>query len=219
MRVKEYLSSFVRREILLLKSLKTMFWIPLILVDVFVPVFAFYLYKTQEISSAGWQLQTVLSIIVPITSVWWPIFLFRVFIETKGNEIFFVMKKSVFAETFVPFLLFEINTFLIMSIFAKFFPLVNQLLPVLLPVTFFLFGLAYFVSFLSGSVTITILINVVYILINSVTYTAKPIPFIYTSAIGVTDENVGVVLIPIAVVGIIFLTLGIILNSRFKSFK
>ncbi len=216
---KKYLNTFLRREFLLLKNLKSMLFIPLILINAVLPVIALYSYKTYDINKAEYILTSLTTIIAPLTSVWWTVFILKIFIETKGNEIFFVRKKNIFAEIFFPFFIFQANTILTIYVLSRTCSCMKDLIWIMPIVSFFLFGLAYFTSFLSGSITITILINIVYILVNQIVITVKPQPFIFTSVIGVADESVKTALIPIAISGIILTVLGYFFNNRFKIFK
>lgn len=216
--VKRDIILFFRREFLLLKNLKLIFWVPLIIIDAAMPIFAWYAYENYDLFRADYDVKTVIMIFIPLFSAWWSIFTAREFLESRGNELLFLKQKMIFAEMLLPFLLYIGNYSLVLSLLSVWRDDTGKLITEMLTVSLLVFGMSYFTAFLSKSITVPLLACTLYVLINMTIPTEKPCPFMYYSASNYPIEEVYIVFIPILCTGIFLVLAGLILNYRFKKY-
>lgn len=216
--IKKCIGSMLKKEFLLLKSLKLLFWVPIIALDVFLPLFALYQYRSEN-PSAEYNIASMILIIVPLFSAWWSIFILREFLESPGNEVLFSRKKVLLFEISLPFIIYVIDAVAVLYGISNWFPKTVGMIKPLLIVILFLFALSYFIAFVSKSVTIALLINIVYVLINQVIYTKKPLPFLYISAMQFDFKKSYTSFVPMLIVSLILIIAGLILNKKFRHYK
>lgn len=158
----------LRRICLLVKALRRAALVPLLVLNVIIPTLLFLIYfrngMCDELSLTANRLYGVF---LPFMLCWCPIFVQKFFFEDPGNELLFVNKNRNKTTDLVLILLMEICVEFILLIplfvFVKGF-LVYWLRLVL--VSFFYFGISYLISFVSRSITPTLLVLIIYTLIN-----------------------------------------------------
>lgn len=101
---------------------------------------------------------------------------------------------------------------------SNWFPKTVEMIKPLLIVIFFMFALSYFMAFVSKSITISLLINVVYVLANQVIYTKKPLPFLYISAMQFDFKKSYTSFVTMLIVSAFLIIAGLILNKEFKHY-
>ena len=216
--IKKYIGIMLKKEYLLLKSLKLLFWVPIIALDIFLPLFSLYQYRSKN-PSVEYNIASIILIIVPLFSAWWSIFILREFLESPGNEVLFSGKKVLLFEISLPFIIYVIDTVAVLCGISNWFPKTIEMIKPLLIVIFFMFALSYFMSFVSKSITISLLINVVYVLANQVIYTKKPLPFLYISAMQFDFKKSYTSFVTMLIVSAFLIIAGLILNKEFKHYK
>lgn len=113
MYIKKSLKLLFERSIFHLKSLKIIFWIPLVILNVFLPIMNYLQYKTSGFGELLYlNIIQYAQMFIPFCSVWWVIFIARQYVETDGNELYFVTKaKSKIGDYLIPFGAFFVAIF------------------------------------------------------------------------------------------------------------
>ena len=206
-----------------LKNLHWNFFIPLIISDVFLPFICAITYMNER--TRPLFAQTVMEfslIVIPICSIWWVIFINRDYIEGLGNELLFVCKNKIKTfDTLIAFLLF----FICSSVQFVFYIMADDALkyePVkLLCVCFFFYCLVQFLTYLTKSIPITLLIVLSYTIVNPlIAYgtNAGFFPIFYNTS-PLTRESVLTGCVPMLTVGIVLLLISVFLNKKKLKFN
>lgn len=210
---------FLQREILLLKSIKILFWVPIVLVNFLLPAFAYYESKTVDPSSTEYFTETAITIIIPLFSAWWSTFILKEFLESSGNEVLWIGRKTVFAEILFPYIIYVLDFVVVLICISLWLNTLTEIIKMMVIVSVFMFGFSYFTAFMSKNVTVSLLFSVAYVLVNQVIVTGEQQPFLYTSALNCKLEEAYIVYMPVAFSGVLLTIAGYVANCLFKGYK
>lgn len=158
--------NFFERIYIHLKSIKILFFVPLVAVHIFLPIISIISYHNKNLDFYMTVMEYSL-IIMPISSVLWSLFILREYVEGKGNELLYVVKnKNIFLDCFVVFLLFYFTIvihFLIYSLINKMF--ICEIIR-LFAICLFFFELSILFVFLTHSVSLGLMALTGYSLLN-----------------------------------------------------
>ena len=151
-----------------LKALRGFAFVPVFILNIFIPAINYLVYRRYGISDRLYTNILELSqCLMPLASVWCCLLVLRDYLEGSGNELLYVNNHSnKFADVFTLFFLFVLN---ITVIFAVYWALISQMSYEylrILTVCIFYFGLTYSLGFFTKSTTLTILAVVLYTLAN-----------------------------------------------------
>ena len=142
---KKHLILSIQRSILNLKNLRFLFFIPILLMDVILPILLINSYKTNGVSEEFLvDIQQYCFMILPISSICWSIFSMKDYVGEIGSEILYISYNKIKINDF---LLLLIYAFFNMSIIAVITCcVINTALPIFISIfliSIFLFGLLY----------------------------------------------------------------------------
>lgn len=209
MSIKGNMKLYCERFLLLLKALHFNIYIPIIFINIIIPLLSliFYLRKgiNDEFSTNIYQLY---QIFIPFLSCWWIIFILRFYYEEPWAEILFVnFDKNKLLDIFPLFLIMLLDItltslpyFFIIEKFSFYF------LRIIL-VCFFYFGFSYSITMISKSITPTLIGLIVYTLSNIISPLPGTVfPFYYSPE---TLTNIFLCEVPLALAGIVLTAIGL----------
>lgn len=214
---KKCLTNVLIRIYLHLKNLKILFFIPLFIINVLIP-FLNYIEYTQH----GIGNELYMSILeysqwlMPFVSVWWSLFALRDYIENDGNELLYVHKASQqFIDIFLLFFLCILNITVIFSVYTLLIPSMKYEYVRILSICIFYFGIMFFLSILTKSTTIALLVVILYTIAN-ICYRAgnENIVLLYFSTARISNKLFYSNYLPLLLNGILFTAIGALINTK-----
>lgn len=218
---KRHLTFFFQRIIYHFKSIKYLFFVPVVMMVAVIPLLN--LFSAQKFSVAEEAFADILKIdfmLFPVLSVWWSLFILKEYVEADGYELLYVCRNKIkLLDALLPFFLFLFimggfffgYSFLLKDIWFEYFCIVCSCL--------FYFGLVYCLLFLTRSVTLTLMACLLYTLANLVFLNgAPPFPFYYTSQ-RILPNQLWSVYLPLAAAGCSLTGLGVALNIKISKFE
>lgn len=217
MRFKKYLINMFIRAFLHLKNLRALFFVPLLILNVLIPMLNYMVYKQYGVGERLYLNILEYSLwFMPMASVWWALFALRDYLESEGNELLYVNPNAnKFPDIFFLFFLSVLNIAIIFSVYTDFLPHMKYEFFRILTVCIFYFGIVYFLSFLSKSTTITLAAVVLYMLANFY-YRGRNIKnfLLYFSTERITEKIFTSDYMPLLLLGILFTFVGVLLNVK-----
>lgn len=221
MRIKRNIELYFLRTFYHLKSLRFIALIPVAVINLLLPLLLYKDYHAAESDLFKYSLTTYASVFVPLFSSWWSMFILKEYLEADGNELLFTQKGKIkFIDVFLPFLLYIFNISIWFAVCVKRCPDLKLFFLWMYIACFFVFATAYFIAFLSKSMTATFLTVLIYTLVNYVVPFQKPTPFFYNSSLGFEFEaEFYPTYLPMLIGSVLFILVGIILNKHFSKFN
>lgn len=211
----------LRRAILHLKSIRKLAFVPIILTDIIFPTIIFMFSKeTGGSEELYWYIVEYSYLFFPICSIWWPIFILREYLEADGNELLFVNTCRIKAiDIYAVFFIFMLNVVGQYIIFATLFPLmIFEFLRILCCCIMYL-GISYTIAFFSKSVTLTLMMMLLYTVII-ITEQDNYFNFVFfLSTEPISTKIVFEICIPQISLGFLCTGLGCILNAHFQKYR
>lgn len=170
-----------------LKSISRLWIIPLVIINVIVPVISYLLYRSMG-ENASMYILDVLFITLPVSSVWTSTFVSELFFSDKARDIlFFYDIKKRFAVSVKFYSFFAVNA--IMAVLLHFKCIYDPFgfAVKIFCVSVLFYGIAAFVLRVSKSATMAVLILMLYILLNEFIFSDF---FIFYKNYGVLTLNV-----------------------------
>lgn len=163
---KSLLSSFR----FFLKSINKLWVIPLLLINVIIPVLSFMFFKNMK-ENAEPYIMGLMFLILPVSAVWTSVFVSEMFFSDKSKDIlfFYSIRKRVFVSSLF-FLISAINSFVIVLLHSYCLYDSFGMAVKILSVSVLFYGIAILVLRLSKSSTMSLLILILYSLVNEFTY-------------------------------------------------
>lgn len=203
-----------------LKSIGLLFFVPLVIIDILIPTL-----NIMEYSKYGIGEELYIHILqysqwfFPFFSAWWVLFVLREYIESDGNELLYVhADRCKLKDILCLFILYIFNITILYSMYNVLFSDMKYEFLKILSVCIFYLGITYFFTYLTKSITITLLILIFFTLAN-ITFGSNIMifPFYYTL------ERVTVALyinscLPLMLIGLALLFVGTVLNKRWLKF-
>ncbi len=222
MHYKRIITLYIQRMCLHLKSIGALFWVPIFILNLLVPLLNYLTYSKHAV---GEELYTeILKNCLwyyPFFSNWWPLFLMKEYLETDGNELLFVYSgKNKLIDLSSVFLLSIINVLLWFIPYTVLFPMMKYELLRVLTICFLYFSFSYFLTFLSRSILIPLMILLLYNL-GAILYagTTVTIPVFYINYETFTPILYLEQYFPFLLAAFYFLAMGIILNKKISHFN
>lgn len=151
-----------------LKSINGL-WIPAVFfIDIFIPIISLFIYKTSSVDIAKPLVEQFMFFFIPLFSVWVCVFVGELFFSEKTKDVFFFYgnKKKFFVITSF-YLTSLINSIAVICLHFYCLEDVFGVVVKMLCIITFYFGLSTVVLKLSKSSSITIMILLIYALLNS----------------------------------------------------
>ena len=206
-----------------LKNLHWNFYIPLLIADVFLPFICLITYlgeRTRPLFA-----MTVMQfslIILPLCSIWWVIFINKDYIEGLGNELLFVCKNKIKTfDTFIAFILFFAVSIIQFAFYIKADDSLKYEPVKLFCICFFFYCFVQFLTYLTKSIPITLLLVLVYAVGNPmVAYNVDGAVFpVFYDVTPMTFDSAKACCLPMLIAGLILLLISIWFNKRKLKFN
>lgn len=218
MHLAGYLRLKLKRLYYLLKSTGIAFWIPIVLVDVVIPLFSRSAVEKYGVKDeAYFMIVQLMLLLVPFMSSWWLMIALREFVESDGCEIMYINRdKNKFLDCVSIFLFYLLNVLAVSLYIRRWFPQIMTEFQKEALICLFYLGLTHFLTFITRSTTVTMMATILYTLtcvIFGMVGNGKVIlPFYYyfDTATRFFDK----IYFPLAAIGIGLLFSSCVINRR-----
>ena len=208
----------------ILRNLKLFYFVPVIIVLVYMPLMGLSLYKTYHMSIDVFfkNMFKQFQLYIPLFSVWWTVFTLKEFMETDGNELLYLYNKPIYIlkMQLLVFGLYALHILVFMLGFNLIFGGHYFATLQLIISSFAMTGFAYFISFAFKSTGVAFLFCIVYSITLNVFDRDR-----HFSSISVFPETrevtqlsvVHIVLVVVA--GVVLFSAGFLVSKVRKSYK
>lgn len=197
---------------LYLKAVSKLWLVPLLTVNVLVPVISAVLYKNGG-AGAESDIVTVMYFLLPISTVWTSIFVSEFFFSDRTRDVlFFYSRKKRFAVSQLFFLLPLVNVAAVTLLHFRCLSYSVSMAVNLLCIGVLFYGIAMLILRLSGSATMAVLALLLYELLNEF---AMSDAFVFYKVYGsLTVEIFCVRYVPLLVIALVCIILAFIANGH-----
>jgi len=149
-----------------IKSIGRLWLIPLVSINVLVPAVSSLLYRALG-ENAAMYIIDILFITLPVSAVWISVFVSELFFADKAKDIFFFYKiKKRFAVSLMLFLVTAINAVVVVLLHFKWIYDAFGFAVKIFCISVFFYGLAMLILYLSKTATMSVLMLILYSLLN-----------------------------------------------------
>lgn len=208
----------IGRTRLYLKNMGVLGWVPLAVINIFIPavLVAGYLHYGSGSVELDVLAMQVTQALMPLFSVWWSLFLLRDYVESDGRELLHIaVQKRELREAVKPFLLVAANILMVLVLGSLLTPVLLFEVIRILSVCVFLFGLSYCLVYLFRSISMAFFGVVLYTLINWFAPVDTPVFPLYMSNDPLEARQFLTVCFPLIVAGFALMLLGVLCNRKF----
>ena len=197
---------------LYLKAVSKLWLVPLLTVNVLVPVISAVLYKNGG-AGAESDIVTVMYFLLPISTVWTSIFVSEFFFSDRTRDVlFFYSRKKRFAVSQLFFLLPLVNVAVVTLLHFRCLSYPVSMAVKLLCIGVLFYGIAMLILRLSGSATMAVLALLLYELLNEF---AMSDAFVFYKVYGsLTVEIFCVRYVPLLVIALVCILLAFTANGH-----
>ena len=197
---------------LYLKAVSKLWLVPLLTVNVLVPVISAVLYKNGG-AGAESDIVTVMYFLLPISTVWTSIFVSEFFFSDRTRDVlFFYSRKKRFAVSQLFFLLPLVNVAAVTLLHFRCLSYSVSMAVNLLCIGVLFYGIAMLILRLSGSATMAVLALLLYELLNEF---AMSDAFVFYKVYGsLTVEILCVRYVPLLVIALVCILLAFTANGH-----
>lgn len=197
---------------LYLKAVSKLWLVPLLTVNVLVPVISAVLYKNGG-AGAESDIVTVMYFLLPISTVWTSIFVSEFFFSDRTRDVlFFYSRKKRFAVSQLFFLLPLVNVAAVTLLHFRCLSYPVSMAVNLLCIGVLFYGIAMLILRLSGSATMAVLALLLYELLNEF---AMSDAFVFYKVYGsLTVEIFCVRYVPLLVIALVCILLAFTTNGH-----
>lgn len=197
---------------LYLKAVSKLWLVPLLTVNVLVPVISAVLYKNGG-AGAESDIVTVMYFLLPISTVWTSIFVSEFFFSDRTRDVlFFYSRKKRFAVSQLFFLLPLANVAAVTLLHFRCLSYSVSMAVNLLCIGVLFYGIAMLILRLSGSATMAVLALLLYELLNEF---AMSDAFVFYKVYGsLTVEIFCVRYVPLLVIALVWIILAFTANGH-----
>ena len=197
---------------LYLKAVSKLWLVPLLTVNVLVPVISAVLYKNGG-AGAESDIVTVMYFLLPISTVWTSIFVSEFFFSDRTRDLlFFYSRKKRFAVSQLFFLLPLVNVAAVTLLHFRCLSYSVSMAVNLLCIGVLFYGIAMLILRLSGSATMAVLALLLYELLNEF---AMSDAFVFYKVYGsLTVEIFCVRYVPLLVIALVCILLAFTANGH-----
>lgn len=197
---------------LYLKAVSKLWLVPLLTINVLVPVISAVLYKNGG-AGAETDIVTVMYFLLPISTVWTSIFVSEFFFSDRTRDVlFFYSRKKRFAVSQLFFLLPLVNVAAVTLLHFRCLSYSVSMAVNLLCIGVLFYGIAMLILRLSGSATMAVLALLLYELLNEF---AMSDAFVFYKVYGsLTVEIFCVRYVPLLVIALVCILLAFTANGH-----
>ncbi len=220
MQFKTNISVIMQRMALHLKQIRLLLCVPAVVFFVIAALPGGGVAKNGYTEEALTELLRIDLMLMPFLSVWSSLFILKEYIEAAGNELLFVYPPR--CKLLDPLLAF-FGCLLIISCFfigyMPFFPNMHIEWLRMLFLCVFYFGSMYCILFLSKSVTITLMMLLLYTLANLFFLTGEAHFPLYYNYHPITLAQLRHIYLPFLITGCVFTGVGVIRNLKTQRYN
>lgn len=209
---------YCERVYFLLKNTGIVSLVPLLVINIILPVFALFLYRARGLCDEFYKSISELSqIFLPFSSIWIPVLISKEFTDSDGKEILSMGRKSKnIWIILLMFLLYCCNIFMVFTLFNLLFSVQYAELVKIILVSVFYFGCTIFVSRITQNTSVTVLLLILYTLSNFIFYKMQGVfPFYYTN-VPTTVTMIENTLLPLSLIGVLLCIFGCCIKIKVK---
>lgn len=216
MRFTSYLSLKIQRLFYLLKSTGIAFWVPVVLVNVVLPLTLWSSVKQLGLEVGFQGALIFFLVIIPFMSVWWLILSMREFVESPGCELVYVnYDKSKFLDCVSVFVFYLADVFILFTVLKHWYPAIYTEMIREMLVCLFYFGVSHFLLFITRNATAALMATILYTVVNALLYLyGKETVFPFYFEQEVTQMMFGKLYVPLAVAGVLLTAVSCFINSK-----
>lgn len=207
------------RTWLQIKGMRTMFLIPLIGYYVVIPLGVWAMAGNPDFVLSD-AIASMCYLVVPFLSTWWIYLIVKEYVEGNGREVL-LLGKGTFWNAIIFFIA---NTLcfiplLYVHVEDRFYPDIIDLAGQLVIISFFMGGLAYFLNYLTKSISASMFIIIIYTAVSNYRFNneqfSKTLGKIQlTNLRDVPYDGNGILYCQFIVLGIIFWVLGVMKSKK-----
>ncbi len=196
-----------------LKSINKLWLIPIVIINVIVPLISYLLYITLGEGSVIYILD-IIYLLLPVSSVWTSIFVSEVFFSEKAKDIlfFYPNKKRVLISVLFYFLSAMNASIIVMLHFYVISDWFGTAIKIMC-ISVLFYGLSMLILRLSKSTAMSLLITLLYSLVNEFSY--SNFILVYKTFGDLTMNNFLLQYLPLSLIGILFAVIAF-LKFNFK---
>lgn len=212
---------YFERLWLQIKGMRTMFLVPLIGYYVVIPLSVWAMSQGPEFNLLA-AIVDVCYLLVPFLSTWWIYLFVKEYIEGEGREVL-LLGKGTLSSAFLFWLLNSLCFFPLLALPLEIENVqgIQDLFIQLTIISFFMGGLAYFLNYLTKSITISMLLIILYTFISNYRFSLKlfakifhPIQLTILQDVPYEDNLSGYAKFILA--GIVFWVMGAVKSRRMQ---
>lgn len=209
-----------RRLFLYFKNMKWMVFIPLIMADVLIPLLAYFSYISEDVDFFSVVMLSSY-LLIPLSSSLWSLFILKEYVEGKGNELLYVGKNKVkLLDCLIPFLLFFVTIIIQFAFYINVDDAFKFAIIKMFFVSLLYFSLTYFFAFLTKSVPATLMVLIVYDVVNCILgIRIKNVFLLYCNLEPFSQTGLYSNLLPMFLLSLAFIFAGVFLNKRISKFS
>lgn len=212
---------FFERLWLQVKGMRTMFLVPLIGYYCVIPLSVWAMSHGPEFSLVG-SIIDICYLLVPFLSTWWIYLIVKEYIEGDGREVLLLGKGTLSSALlfwflnilcFIPLNLIPVEAWHVRQIVDLFVQLII--------ISFFMGGLAYFLNYFTKSITISMLVIILYTFISNYRFSHQlfanifhPVQLTILQDVPYEDNLNGYIKFILA--GVIFWVMGVVKSKRMQ---
>lgn len=216
--IKRSLKFFLLRIFYDLRNIKWMFWLPLIMLNLMIPLINYHTYRTnypESVTVIPGDLHEVMLIAAPLLSVWWLLFVMREYVEGEGCEVLYVCRAhNKLPEALGVFMLYIADICILYIFYIRFEDKMKLSLCMLLCVCVMMFGLVYLLLQVTRTMTVPLLAVMMYCMASILFVKTKDVFLLYNIRAIPTWEIIKSNYSPMLIVGFVFLLLGILVSRK-----
>lgn len=211
-----YFKRYLNGIILNLKTIRFISLVPLIILNILIPLLNFAVFKRNGINEELYRnLLQYSQYFMPFFSVWNVIFILREYVESDGKETLYVCSnKCKIKDILGIFLISIINIAIIFIIYGFIFPTMYFEFLRIVSICILFLGITYSIAFLGKSITPVIMVLLLYTLASILSKNKLYFPLFYTLE-GISKALYMSHYFILLLIGVLLLFIGTIINKKF----
>lgn len=204
---------------MIIKSLGVNFWIPILINDIVIPLIVLLIKINGTSENAAQGVMILCQMFTPFFAAFWTYMYLEKYIDIKGNECLYIVRKSKLSEIMRLFLLYIITNTIFFSLYVCmgkkcFFEWIHIVI-----VSFLFVSAAYCLSYLLKSISLAIIPSFIYLLasVTGLNAALNKISF-YEGGAGMRPSQLYTRYSYFMVVAIVIAIIGKKLNENYENY-
>lgn len=203
-----------------IKGMGVFAFVPLLVLYIIIPVINYSVFQYfQDRNVLYYNIVTTCRYLVPVSSVWYVLFILYHFVEETGNEILYIFSKDKSIDLIFPYLLFVVLLLPLFLVYTKMFPELWFFYWELCMISLAYLAFAYFTAFLVNSISISVIGILFYTICNIMINSTRNTAYVYQEAAQDIRGYMLSAIIPYIVVAVVLIVAGKIMNRFLVKYK